>query len=192
MDTSDTPLERNDLWRVDRTSTGWGIPHRIAAVNTVEWTEGYAAITSGSTLYFLSDRPRSGQEGGKGDSIDKYRSSSINGVKSVPGLVTPISTVVGEGDQWVSPDGSYIIFTRFNAEAGWETTCDLFICFSCSSGWSQAVPLAMLNTDGPDFAVAISPDEAWLYYRANYAFVKRAWGPILEVIRKANPVESSH
>ena len=171
--------------RVERTADGWGEPQNIATINTAEWTEAYASMTSDGMLYFLSDRPRVGQAGGGANSADIYRSAFVNGTYSLPELVEPISTELGEGDAWVAPDGPYLIFTRFDAEVGWETTCDLYISFSSSAGWSEAVPLEMLNTAGPDFAVAISPDAEWLYYRANYVFVKRSFGPVLDAARKA-------
>ena len=190
-DTSRVPLERNDLWRVERTADGWGEPQHIATINTTDWTEAYASMTSDGTLYLLSDRPRAGQAGGGANSADIYRSAFVNGTYSSPALVEPISTELGEGDAWVAPDGSYLIFTRFDAEVGWEETCDLYISFSSSSGWSKAVPLETLNTAGPDFSVAISPDAEWLYYRANYAFVRQPFGPVLDAARKAAGVPES-
>ena len=48
----------------------------------------------------------------------------------------------------------------------------------------MAVPLDSLNTDGPDYGAAVSPDGEWLYYRANGRFLRTALGPVLEEYRE--------
>ena len=59
-----------------------------------------------------------------------------------------------------------MIFTRWDHRAGWQQTCDLYISFRGTIGWTVPVPLTELNTPQPDYAAALSPDDRWLYYRA--------------------------
>ncbi|MEQ8424601.1 MAG: hypothetical protein RIA63_07810, partial [Cyclobacteriaceae bacterium] len=83
------------------------------------------------------------------------------------------------GDPWVAPNGSYLIFTKYDFR-NWDQTCDLYISFRHGSKWSEPIELKELNSEGPDFGVAISPDEEWVYYRRSYQFIKVQFKELLE------------
>jgi hypothetical protein len=66
---------------------------------------------------------------------------------------------------------------------GWQQTCDLYISFRGTIGWTIPVPLTELNTSTPDYAPALSPDGRWLYYRAGGRYLRRALDPVLDSAR---------
>jgi hypothetical protein len=78
----------------------------------------------------------------------------------------------GEGDPWLSPDGTVLIYTRWDDEVGWAETVDLYISVLEADGWSDPVPVVELNSDGRDFGVAGSPDGRWLYYHSDSRFMR--------------------
>jgi Tol biopolymer transport system component len=90
----------------------------------------------------------------------------------------------GEADPMVSPDGSFLIFTRWDPAVGWDRGCDLYIAFREGTGWGKPIPLAGLNSaTSPDFGAALSPDGQWLYYRSNRQFLRTPLAPVLEAAR---------
>jgi Tol biopolymer transport system component len=84
----------------------------------------------------------------------------------------------------VAPDGSYLIFTRWDPAVGWDKGCDLWIAFREGEGWGPPAPLSLLNSAGPDFGAAISPDGQWLYYRSSRQFLRRPLAAVLEAARR--------
>ena len=94
--------------------------------------------------------------------------------------VTTVFDIVKPHDPQIAPDGSYLIFTRWDDAIGWAETVDLYISFATGAGWSTPVALDELNSDGADFGAAISPDGAWLYYKRGASFRRVALDPLLE------------
>ena len=86
----------------------------------------------------------------------------------------------GEGDPQLARNGSFLIFTRWDHRIGWQQTCDLYLSFRTSLGWTEPVPLTELNTPTPDYAAALSPDGQWLYYRAGGRYMRRLLKPVLD------------
>jgi dipeptidyl aminopeptidase/acylaminoacyl peptidase len=145
-------------------------------LNTFEHEESYPTLTADRTLVFVRGRPAAP---GRID-YDLYVSRFEAGSFTSPRR-HPISTDRwGEGDPWIAPDGSYLIFTRWDEEVGWRETVDLFLSFATDGGWTTPVALDELNTAGPDYGPAVSADGRWLYYRADSRFVRVPLAPVLE------------
>lgn len=169
---------RNDLWMVRRTSAGWGEPRPVGGVNTFDFEESYATLTSDGRLIFLK---------GLGDErYDLYESRLGADGDFGPAVRSSVSTdEFGEADPMVSPDGSFLIFTRWDPAIGWDKGCDLWIAFREGDGWGRPLPLAAINSPtGPDFAAAISSDGQWLYYRSSRQFLRTRLGPVLDQARR--------
>lgn len=167
--------ETNDLWMVEREGEEWGEPARIEALTSFDHEESYGSLTADRSLVFLRAQPGPDDE----PAYDLYWSRFVDGAFSEPER-HPVSTERwGEGDPWIAPDGSYLLFTRWDDEAGWERTVDLHIAFKQGETWTEAAPLQELNTDGADYAPAVSADGKWLYYRADSQFLRAAIEPIL-------------
>ena len=168
----------NFLWMVRRTSAGWSEPVALSAINGEKGTS-YSTLTADGRIFFLRGDPQA--SGGENYNLyeARWNGTTFADAKPVPSASGP----EGEGDPWVSPDGQYLIFTRFGAD--WNKTCDLYITFHNAGKWTAAVPLEGLNTPGPDYSPAVSPDGEWLYYRAGGRYVRRALAPVLADARKA-------
>ena len=167
---------RNDLYLVERTGTGWGTPRPLATINSFELEDSYATIDSARRVIFVRGPSREGT-----DDFDLYEFTlRPDGSTSEP-LGLPFSgPEFGEGDPQLARDGSFLIFTRWDHRVGWQQTCDLYLSFRTSLGWTEPVPLTELNTPTPDYAAALSPDGRWLYYRAGGRYQRRALQPVLD------------
>lgn len=157
----------NDLWWSERGADGeWGSPRRIETLSTFEQEESYATMAADGTLVYLAGRPDATGEVG----FDLMTSTFEDGAFSAP-TVHPVSREEwGEGDPWIAADGSYLIFTRWDPDREWHETVDLFVSFYDAGRWTEPAALTRLNTDGPDYGAAVSPDGRWLYYRAGGRF----------------------
>jgi hypothetical protein len=170
---------RNDLWMVERRGGSWGEPRPLGGINSFELEESYPTIDRDRRLVYVRGPTREG-----GDDFDLYetRLDSRGGVDSPRRL--PFSREqFGEGDPQLANDGSFLIFTRWDHRIGWQQTCDLYLSFRSGEGWTEPVPLTLINTTGPDYGAALSSDGAWLYYRAGGRFLRRALAPIIESAR---------
>ena len=167
--------EVNDLWMSERGVDGWEAPIRIHAITSFEHEESYGTLTADRTLVFLRGRPdRDGQV-----AYDLYESHYEDGAFSAP-TRHPVSTDRwGEGDPWIAPDGSYLIFTRWDDAIGWRETVDLYISFWEAGRWTTPRSLDELNTAGADFGPAVSSDGRALYYFADSRFRRMPLAPIL-------------
>ncbi|HYF29996.1 MAG TPA: hypothetical protein VD993_02650 [Chitinophagaceae bacterium] len=179
------PFSRNNIWYVEKQGEGWSEPKYFHAANTVKYGEDYPAITQGNKVYFMKETPSA-----VNDTISTWKiyvvqfpGSGATPMPAFTGNTTPAQ--LEQGDPWVAPDESYLIFTQFDNLRGWDKSCDLFICFRKNNKWSLPVLLEELNTaNAPDYAVAISPDEQWIYYRANHHLMKRPFKPVLRKYKK--------
>ena len=170
---------RNDLWIVERRSGVWGAPHALPDINTFELEESYATIDSARRVIFVRGPVVEG-----GDDFDLYEFRLRgDGVPTEPMQLPFSGPEYGEGDPQLARDGSFVIFTRWDEKAGWQQSCDLWISFRGSVGWTIPVPLVELNTTAPDYAPAISPDGLTLYYRAGGRYLRRPIGPVLDSAR---------
>jgi hypothetical protein len=170
----------NDLWMVRRTSAGWGEPRPISGVNTFEFEESYATLTGGGRMIFL--------KGLGNERYDLFESRLGRDGNFGPAVRSSVSTdESGEADPMVAPDGSFLIFTRWDPAIGWDKGCDLWIAFREGERWGSPVPLTAINSStGPDFAAALSPDGQWLYYRSARQFLRTPLSALLETLRSPN------
>lgn len=170
---------RNDLYIVERRDTTWGAPRPLSAINSFNLEESYPTIDSARRVVFVRGPVVEG-----GDDYDLYEFTlGADGSTSEP-LGLPFSgPQFGEGDPQLARDGSFLIFTRWDHQVGWQQTCDLYISFRGTVGWTLPVPLIEINTPSPDYAAALSPDGRWLYYRAGGRYQRRSMGPILDSAR---------
>jgi hypothetical protein len=170
---------RNDLFLVERRAGVWGTPRPLAAINSFELEESYATMDTARRVVFVRGPVVEG-----GDDFDLYEFTlSSDGAPGEP-LGLPFSgPEFGEGDPQLARDGSFLIFTRWDHRVGWQQTCDLYISFRGTVGWTIPVPLTEINTPTPDYAAAISPDGRWLYYRAGGRYQRRLLAPVLDSAR---------
>lgn len=166
---------RNDLFIVDRRDGAWGTPRQVPQVNTFELEESYATIDSARRVVFVRGPVVEG-----GDDFDLYEFTlGADGTPTLPVGLPFSGPEFGEGDPQLARNGRFLIFTRWDHRVGWQQTCDLWISFRGTVGWTEPVPLVELNTPQPDYAAALSPDSRWVYYRAGGRYQRRLLAPVL-------------
>lgn len=157
---SNRPLEGSepkdfDLWYVEKTADVWGEPINLGAPINSPAGEIYSTLASNGNLYFSVYET-------EGDGVEIYRSEWAG-----EGFSTPERVVVGTGslrltNPAIAPDESYLILSGDNGGQA-----DLFVSrrSPVDGSWSEAKPLrpSVLSTFS-DFAPAISPDGATLYF----------------------------
>lgn len=101
---------------VEKTATGqpaWGAPKHLDAPINTKAQEFYPSVTADGTLYFSSTR-----EGGKGRG-DIWRARLVDGRYSEPeNLGEAINSQFSEGDPFIAPDESYLVFVSYGRPDG--------------------------------------------------------------------------
>lgn len=166
---------RNDLFIVERRGGTWADPRPVPQINSFDLEESYATIDSARRVVFVRGPVVEG-----GDDFDLYEFTlGDDGTPTLPRQLPFSGPEFGEGDPQLARNGSFVIFTRWDHRVGWQQTCDLWISFRGSVGWTDPVPLVELNTPQPDYAAALSPDGRWLYYRAGGRYQRRLLAPVI-------------
>ena len=139
---STRPTNPNDkrkdfnIWTVKWMGSGWTEPYPMAApANTEEYHEIYPSVTHKGTLYYFSGWRKDAPLG------DSYRSRFIEGkYQEAERLEYPINSEYHEGDPFVAPDESYVIFGS-NRPGGFGFW-DLYICFRRDNdSWTHPINL---------------------------------------------------
>ncbi len=140
----------NDIWVVEKTSTGWSEPKHLNAPVNTESQEFSPSVTSDGTLYFGSNRP-----GGKG-AADIYRSKLVDGNYSAPENVgDAINTAGPELQVFVTPDENTLVFAALGRPDG-QGSVDLYVSKRTNGAWSKAVNLGnKINSRAVDSAPRI-------------------------------------
>lgn len=176
----DSSLLKNDIWYSAFKKGTWQEPKSLSRLNTPGWEESYPALSrKGQLIYVAESKSSSGNQYG-------LYETRFRGVKTKRG--TPLNLVDPPfqcGDPWISPEGDYLIFTRYDP-ANWNESCDLYLSFRVSGKWTKGVAIEELNSTGPDFSPAVSSDGRWIYFRRNFAFQKRFFGDLLKQYRLKN------
>lgn len=148
----------NDFWMATRRKDGWGeAVHLGPAVNSSSH-DYYPVMTGSGVLYFSSQREGPGAN-------DIFRSEAIGGVYAAAvKLGDAVNTSDREFDPYVSPAEDLLIFAS-NRPGGMGGS-DLYACFRGADGsWTAAVNLgAAVNSPGPEFAPALTPDGKYLFF----------------------------
>jgi len=154
-----------DIWMVQKPGAGWSSPTNLGADINTETQEYYPSVSKTGTLYFSSNR-----DGGKG-SLDIYRSKLVDGKYSKPeNLGEAINTKYAEGDPYIAPDESFLIFVSYNRPEGLGDG-DLYISFNRNGAWTPAKHLdAPINSSALDFCPNMSPDGKYFFFTSERGF----------------------
>jgi Tol biopolymer transport system component len=152
------PKKDFDLWVMERTATGWSEPKNLGAPVNSAGSETTTSVTADGTLYIGA----SGREGGPRTGRRLYRARFVSGRYETPEpLPAPIDAGEEDSNQYVSPDGRYMIFMsrRSGAEAG------LYVSYAEDGGWTNPQPLdAKLNAAFAPYTPLLSPDGKTFYF----------------------------
>jgi Tol biopolymer transport system component len=169
-DSSGTRPQRTyDIWVVDKTATGWSAPRTFGAPINTEGQEFYPTVAANGTLYFSSNRP-----GGKGAG-DIYRARLVDGRYTEPeNLGDSVNTASHDGDPYIAPDESYIIFASYGRSddlGRGSAAGDLYVSRNVGGTWSKARHLdAPINSPAWDYCPIVSPDGRYFFFSSYRGF----------------------
>ena len=150
-----------DIWMTKRTSdTTWSEPVRLSSPVNSNSNDGSACITNNGTLYFRSDR--SGGIGG----CEIFRAVLVDSIyPQVENMGNILHTVSDEGEPFMSPDESYVIFfsqTRAVGHGGY----DLWISFKKNdNSWTAPVNMGPnINTALDEYGPRVTKDGKYLFF----------------------------
>jgi WD40-like Beta Propeller Repeat len=100
-----------------------------------------------------------------------YRSRFINGKYSAPeNLGDSINSKYFDGDPYIAPDESFLIFVSYNRPDGLGDG-DLYISLNRNGSWTAAKnPGSKINSSALDFCPNISPDKKYFYFTSERGF----------------------
>jgi WD40 repeat protein len=157
-----------DIWVVDKTASGppsWSAPRHLEAPINTPSQEYYPSVAANGALYFSSNR-----EGGKGRG-DIYRARLVDGKYTEPeNLGDMINSQYFEGDPYIAPDESYLIFVSYGRPEGYGDG-DLYISLRREGAWTKAVNLGSpINSSALDFCPIVSPDRKYFFFTSERSF----------------------
>lgn len=149
-----------DILMMVRSPDGrWSSPARLPEPVNSRAREMSPILSAAGRLYFVSDR-----KGGLGQG-DIYVADFDGKAFSEPVNLGPaVNSRTGEWNLVVDPKERFLIFEAAQRTENKSVPGDLWISYRRGHHWSDAVPLATINTEGSDLAPALSPDGRTLYY----------------------------
>jgi len=150
------------LWTSVRTATGWTDAEAVAFDERTDIPGGYPALTLNGTLYFTT------KELGDPGPKDIHRSRYVDGAFAAPeNLGNTANSPYGEGDLFVSPDGSFLIVSCYDhpENIGGEAL-DLWVSFrTADDSWTEPANLGPpINTEFGENCPTVSPDGRFLFF----------------------------
>ena len=149
-----------DIWYVERQSDGWSEPINAGKEINTNGNEYFISFTNEGTMFFSSNR--------KNYDFDIYQSRFLNGAFQTPTpLGDSINTLFYEGDVFVDPNETYLIFCAQKPEGYGRG--DLYISFKKKDGnWSESRNMGpKINSKGHELCPFVSKDGKYLFYASN-------------------------
>ena len=161
---SEKPTDNLDIWSMQRdTGGGWTEPeHMDSAINT-DSHDYYPTTAGNGNLYFMSDR-----EGGLGEDDIYFACFEDGKLMKAKNIGSPINTHLNEGDPFIAPDESYILFCCRDREGGFGNN-DIYISYRKPDGtWNQAVNMGeTVNTSAEEVCPIVTHDGKYLFFSSN-------------------------
>lgn len=154
-----------DLWFSVRTEDGWGPPQHAGPVLNSGKGEYYVSFTDQGTLYFTTNRAAA--EGNE-INFDIHAAPKVDGEYQQPvRLGDSVNSPGYDGDVFVAPDESYLIFSSGRPDGLGEG--DLYVSFRTANGeWTEANNMGpTINTEGQDYCPFVTRDGRYLFYSRN-------------------------
>jgi Tol biopolymer transport system component len=151
------------LWRVDRTSAGWGMPVHLPAAVNIGPRIFKPSVAADGTIYFLSI--------GNGRTFRLYRSKCVGGAYQ-PAEPLPFSTdATRDVDPEIAPDQSFLVFSSSGRRSKDDTKEHLFIVVNRGGAWGAVTPLRYAGDDengsSNDNEPDLGPDGRTLYFSSD-------------------------
>lgn len=155
-----------DIWYIEKTGTGWSEPINAGPNINTNGNEYYISFTTEGTMFFSSN----GQTRANEDRTDHdiYSSRYVNDEFQVPMRQSEaVNTTHYEGDVFVAPDESYLIFCAERDEGYGRG--DLYISFKDGEGkWTQSMNMGNeINTKFYEYCPFVTQDGKYLMFTRN-------------------------
>jgi Tol biopolymer transport system component len=154
------PTKGGNLWRVDRTPTGWSAPRRLPDVINSNSSIFSPSIAADGSLYFM-------QPTGSKTEFHLFRAQYTNGTYEAP-VAVPVSAgeEYGDYDPAVAPDESFMVFSSSRPPS---KSTSLFIAFRKNGTWETPIFMGnVVNLPGTgDIEARLSPDHRTVYFSSN-------------------------
>ncbi len=157
------PKKDFDIWYIEREKKGkWSKPINAGPAINSDKNEYYVSFAANGTMYFSSGRNTTTEHP---KDYDIYAAKATkDGFQKAEKLGPSINTGHYEGDVFVAPDESYLIFT---ADRSYDTfgAGDLFISFKKNGSWTEAKNMGP-KVNGPrfDYCPFVTSDGKYLFY----------------------------
>ena len=146
-----------NIWRVDRTATGWGEPQRLPDVVNSNNSIYSPSVVGDGSIYFM-------QPTGSGTRFHLFRAQRTGGAYAPP-VAVPIATdtATGDYDPAVARDESFMVFSSSRLR---EKGTSLFIAFRRNGTWDTPAFMGDVVSEpgGNNIEARLSPDNRTLYF----------------------------
>jgi len=163
------------IWYVDRAASGWSEPKPLDPnVNSMDMHWAFS-LDRGRNVYFAGRAP-----GGRGGG-DIYLARLANGSYEKPvNLGDPVNSPEIEDSPFISPDGSYLLFSR---------QFDIWLSFRTADGaWSPPVKLGPeVNSPAIEVCPRVTDDGKYLFFLSQRGGESHVYWVRADVIEKARP-----
>lgn len=149
-----------DIWFAEKTKEGWSKPINAGNKINSKLDEYYISFSHDNTMYFSSNK--------LGNNFDIQTSKMVDGqFQNTEVLPKAINTLHYEGDVFIAPDESYIIFCATRPDGMGRG--DMYISFKKDNGsWSNSINMGnTLNTKGHELCPFVSKDGKYFFYTSN-------------------------
>jgi Tol biopolymer transport system component len=151
-----------NLWRVDRTAMGWGVPVRLPDTVNRGPSIWKSSVVADGSIYFVSIDAKGNKR--------LYSSRYAAGAYQQAQPLSFSDGAHGDVDPEVAPDESFMVFASSGRAAG--TAQDhLFIVFHAGGAWGTPIPIRYagddLNGRSTDNEPHLSPDQRTLYFSSD-------------------------
>jgi hypothetical protein len=149
-----------DVWRLERTATGWSAPRDLGPPINGDWGTHFASEAADGTLYFTSDRP------GGTSLVDVWRARREGDGYAAPENLGP---QVNGPNQFnleavIAPDQSFLILSAAG-RADSQGDSDLYVCYSSGGRWLAPQSLGPgVNTSAREYSPRLSADGRTLIF----------------------------
>jgi hypothetical protein len=159
-ESSDDTISDWNIWKSVKKDNKWQSPQLFFKTN-LEGNQFYPWLTDSGNLYFSST-----PHGSRNSDlfVAEYKNGAYLKPKALPKY---INSVALEGDAFVAPDESYLIFAGFERGQNLGKS-DLYISFSINGHWTTPVWLGKnLNSDGYDGSPFVTHDGKYLIFTSS-------------------------
>ncbi|MEN8230098.1 MAG: hypothetical protein ABFS38_18195 [Bacteroidota bacterium] len=167
----DEPVGDQDIWYVDRTTDGWGIPKNLGKPVNTDGGEFFPSLTNEGTLYFTRNE--------KGSGLNQiFRSRWVKGSFQEPELLPEqVNCGTNRFNAFVAPDESYMIVPAVGMEDAFDGV-DYYIVFrDMNDNWSEPINMGKhVNLDNArGWSPYVSPDGKYFFFMATRTKEIESW-----------------